>query len=300
LFFVALFLFLVAVGGLLAAVFSNPGRKFGGGATFVVASAVGLICLITSCVSFVETRHLGIVKAYGKPTGRVTGAGMQWTKPWEGIDDEWDATRQSFNHLGATCKEPGDGSLWVAIAGQRNMCVRVQVNYDTVTGERAAENWAAYRPRDGKTRFEAFTDYRVNPGINDALLSVFGSYDPLNAIDPKTGQMVSPNLSVDYTPDLITAINVRLGKDIKVESVAWGLLGFDQATTNLISQRGQKILEQGNLKIDGENAATRARIASGTGVPAAVQQCLDLVKVQGKGEPGLCLTGGVQLTKPIS
>lgn len=294
-FWIALIFLLVAAVATLATVLSR--YQLGGIAA--IATVFGLACLIAASISIVETKHLGVVKSFGKPTGRTTGAGLQWTKPWEGIDDSWDATRQPYNTLGAKCEKSGDGSLWVQIAGQRSMCVRVQITYDTVTGQRAAENWAAYRPRDGKSRFESFVAVQVNPQLADAVSSVFRGFDPLNLINPATGEMVVPDLGGTYTPALRSEINLRLGKDIRVEGISWGLLGFDAATTGLISQRGQKILEKGNLKIDGENAAKRREIAGRTGVPAAVQQCLDLVKLQGKGEPGLCMGGQVALTKPI-
>jgi hypothetical protein len=296
-FWFALLCFLVAAGGLLGLFFAED--RFLAGCVLAVAGVLGGVALISSMISFVPTRNVGIVTAYGKATGRTTGAGMQWTKPWEGIDD-WDATRQSYNHLGDKCEKPGDGSLWVLIAGQRNMCVRVQVNWETTTQKRATENWATYRDRDDMNRFEVFTHSQVIPGINSALLSVFKDFDPLSLIDPATGEAKAPDLDGQFTGKLKTAINATLGDDIKVMGVAWGLPGYDGPTTNLISQYGQKILEKRNLKVDSDNAGTRSTIARNTGVPAAVQQCLDLVKALGKGEPGLCLSGsGVTLTRPV-
>jgi hypothetical protein len=264
-----------------------------------VACALAVVSLGAACVSIVSTRHVGIVKAYGKPTGRTTGSGLQWTKPWEGVDDEWDATRQSYNPQ-AKCEQPGDGSLWVSIAGQRQMCVHVQINWETVTGQQAADNWATYRKTNDGDRFETFIARQVNPGLSADIASVFRDYDPLGLVDPKTSEAQTPNLAGQYTPLLLAAINKNLGQDIKIMSVSWGSLVFDAKTQAAIAQYAANVYASRNLAIDETNAKTRARIASGSGVPSAVQQCLDLVKSEGKGEPGLCLaSSNVQLTKPV-
>jgi hypothetical protein len=296
-FWIALICFLIAVVG--AVVLLSSEDRFAPGVVTGVAAVAGFLFLIASMVSFVPTRNVGIVTSYGKATGRTTGAGMQWTKPWEGIDD-WDATRQSYDHLDDACTNPQqrDG-LWATIAGQRNACIRVQVNWETTTTERATENWATYRERDNKSRFEVFTAAQVIPGINSAVLATFRDFDPLALVDPKSGEAVAPDLAGTYTARLKAEILANLGSDIKVMGIAWGPIGYDQVTTNLIAGRAQKVLESRNLAIDKTNADLRKSIAGTSGVPAAVQQCLDLVKTLNKGEPGLCMGGQVALTKPI-
>jgi hypothetical protein len=293
---IALVLFIVAIG---AAFYASGSRNSTPKLAAWAAAVLGVVFLVASMISFVPTRNVGIVVAYGKPTGRTTGAGMQLTAPWQGIAD-WDATRQSYNHLGDACTDPSqrDG-LWVTIAGQRNMCVRVQVNWETTDKVRATQNWGTYRERGDLTRFEVFTDYQVIPGINSALLDTFRTFDPLALVDVKTGEATAPDLGDTYTPELKTNIAKYLRGDIVVEGITWGPVGYDKTTTNLIAARAQKTLESRNLAIDKANATTREAIANSSGVPAAVQQCLDLVKSLGKGEPGLCMGGNVQLTKPV-
>lgn len=298
-FWIALLLALITVVATISAVSRGRGDAK---AVAAVAAVLTVVFLLGSMVSTVETKHVGIVKAFGKPTGRTTGAGLQWTKPWEGIDDSWDATRQSYNHLGDACTDPSkrDG-LWVTIAGQRNMCVRVQVNWETTTAARASQNWATYRERGDLSRFEVFTDSQVIPGINSALLDTFRDFDPLALVDKTTGEAVAPDLGTVYTPKLKTAIEKYLADDIRIMGITWGPVGYDSTTTSLIAGRAQKTLESRNLAIDKANATTREAIANSSGVPAAVQQCLDLVKTLGKGEPGLCMgSGQVTLTKPIT
>lgn len=297
LFILSIIFALIAATGLGVLILGGESR--GGGAVgFIAGGLLSVLFVLLACMSTVPTRNVGIVTQFGKPTGRTTGAGLQWTAPWQDVQD-WDATRQSYNHLGDKCGQPGDGSLWVQIAGQRNMCTRVQINWETVDTKRAAKNWSTYREVDGKSRFEVFVERQVDPQINDALLATFRDFDPLSLVDPKTGEAKAPDLSGQYSTVLKQQIDARLGGDITIMSISWGLPGYDQATTSLISQYAQKVLEKRNLAIDTQNAVTREGIASKSGVPAAVQQCLDLVKALGEGEPGLCMGGGAVITKSI-
>lgn len=300
-FIISIILGIIALIGLAAWIISRDDAVKGGGIlAFLGSGLLSVVFLVLSCMSSVPTRNVGIVTAFNKPTGRTTGAGLQWTAPWQDVQD-WDATRQSYNHLGDKCTQPGDGSLWVQIAGQRNMCSRVQINWETTDTKQASKNWSTYREVDGKSRFEVFVERQVDPQINDALLATFRDFDPLSLVDPKTGEAKAPDLSGTYTSTLRNEIDRRLGRDITVMSISWGLPGYDGATTQLISQYGQKVLEKRNLAVDQQNAVTREGIAKNSGVPAAVQQCLDLVKTLGKGEPGLCMSNSaVALTKPVA
>jgi regulator of protease activity HflC (stomatin/prohibitin superfamily) len=268
-------------------------------ATAAIALIIGAGSWTVASYNRVPTQNAGIVTVFGKPTGEITGAGLKWKAPWKNIED-WDATRQSYNHLGDKCSQPGDGSIWVAISGQRNACIRVQINWKTATTEAAARNWAAYKKGNYDSRFDAFTIREVDPQFNDAIIATFRTFDPLALVDKTTGEAQAPDLAGTYGPRLLANINDRLSADIKVDSITWGLVGFDQATTSLISQYAQKVLDGRNLVVDKANAEQRAAIAKQTGIPAGVQQCLDLVKVMGKGEPGLCMNGsGVALTRSV-
>lgn len=298
-FYVAILCAIVALLALVVVIIARHSETKGTAAVVLVVGAlVAVGSTVIAALSSVPTRNVGIVTQFNKPTGRTTGAGLQWTAPWQDVED-WDATRQSYNHLGDRCEKPGDGSLWVQIAGQRNMCVRVQINWETTDTRRASQNWATYREVDGKSRFEVFVDRQVHPLMNDALLSTFRAFDPLSLVDPNTGEATAPDLSGSFSQALHKAIDDRLGQDITVKSISWGLPGYDGPTTALISQYGQKVLEKRNLAVDTTNAQTREGIAQKSGVPAAVQQCLDLVKALGKGEPGLCMGSAVTITKPV-
>lgn len=298
---------LVAVVGLVTLIVTD--EKGIGGGMLAVGLVLGAIVLVSGTYNRVETKHIGIETVYGKPTGETYGAGLHWLAPWKSIQ-EWDATRQSYNLLGAKCEKPGDGSIWVSIAGQRQACIRVQINWETTTKQQATTNWSTYKEVGDKDRFEVFTEREVDPGFNDAILATFKDFDPLALVDPKTGESHSPDLAGTYTSKLINAIDARLGDrvvngqsvpaDIKVMSLNWGLIGYDAPTTQQISAYAQKVLEGRNLDIDVKNAAKRKTIATGSGISPEAQACLDLVKQTGRGEPGLCVSGAsVALTRQV-
>lgn len=246
-------------------------------------------CLIGASLSIVPTRNVGIVTAWSKPTGRTTGAGLKWHAPWQDIDD-WDASGQTYAHL-------GDGCVWVTIAAQRRACIPVQIEW-SARAERAPENWSAYKEVGDWSRFETFVSRRVNPQINAAMTSVFATFDPLKTVDPKSGDAPAPDLNATYRQPLADALVLALGDDIAVRSVAFEAPRYDEPTTNAINAYGQKVLEARNLRIDEENAKARARITNTDASVDQVARCLQIAEKLGK-EPGLCMGGGVAVTKPL-
>lgn len=263
--------------------------------TMFVAAVIGALFLTIASYNKVPTRNVGIVTQFGKQTGKTTGAGLHWTKPWQNIED-WDASGQVYDRLGDRC-------LWVSISAQRRACIAVQVEW-SANPESAPELWAQYKPTDqGKSvdsdepRFGTFIYRRVNPQIDGAVTSVFASFDPLGAVSA-TGDAPAPNLNVSYKAQLTGAIQASLGADITIKSVVFATPTYDAPTTAAIAAYGQKMLEARNLKVDQQNAAARNAVAAKTGVSPAVQQCLDIADSRGK-EPGLCMGGSVTLTKPV-
>lgn len=262
--------------------------------TALIAGVLAALSFTVASYNKVPTRNVGIVTQFGKPTNQTTGAGLHWTKPWQDIDD-WDASGQTFDRLGDNC-------LWVSIAAQRRACIPVQVEWNA-NPENAPELWATYRATkingDDKSRFETFTYRRVNPQIDGAITSVFASFDPLGTVNAKTGDAPAPDLNKTFKEPLEAAIKAAIGQDISIRTIAFATPKYDDPTTAAIAAYGQKVLEARNLAVDKANALTRSEVAGQTGVPPAVQQCLDIASAKGK-EPGLCLGGSVALTKPLA
>jgi regulator of protease activity HflC (stomatin/prohibitin superfamily) len=292
-FWFSIICFIVAVLAFGAIFFSR--EKFPAVMTAFIAAVVGAASLTIASYNKVPTRNVGIVTQFGKPTGKTTGAGLHWTKPWQNVED-WDATGQVYDRLGDNC-------LWVSISAQRRACIAVQVEWSANPAS-APELWAQYKVTDqGKKidsdqpRFGTFIYRRVNPQIDGVITSVFSSFDPLGAVSA-TGDAPAPDLNKTYRTTLQAAIQQALGTDITIKSIAFATPTYDAPTTAAIAAYGQKMLEARNLKVDQQNAAARNAVAAKTGVSPAVQQCLDIADSRSK-EPGLCMGGSVALTKPV-
>ncbi|MBG0567698.1 SPFH domain-containing protein [Actinoplanes aureus] len=281
---VALFALVTALVGKADKFRRNAWLTFGGSLFLAFAF------IVVSCISVVPTRNVGIVTSWGKPTGRTTGAGLQWTAPWQDID-EWDASGQTYAHL-------GEGCVWVTIAAQRRACIPVQIEW-SAKSEKAPENWAAYREVGDMTRFEVFVERRVNPQINGAMTSIFAAFDPLGSVDVTSGDAPAPDLNKTYKETLTKALTTALGDEIVVKSVAFESPRYDEPTTQAIAAYGQKILEARNLEIDKANAKTRAEITRTDASVDQVARCLQIAEKLGK-EPGLCMGNSVSLTRPVT
>jgi hypothetical protein len=280
----------VAVFALFTAVISKVDKvRRPAWATFGIGLFLSVAFVAASCISVVPTRNVGIVTSWNKPTGRTTGAGLQWTAPWQDID-EWDASGQTYAHLGDQC-------VWVTIAAQRRACIPVQIEW-SAKSENAPENWAAYREVGDRTRFEVFVERRVNPQINGSMTSIFASFDPLGVVDVTSADAPAPDLNKTYKEPLVAALNTALGDEIVVKSVAFESPRYDEPTTQAIAAYGQKILEARNLEIDKANAKTRAEITRTDASVDQVARCLQIAEKLGK-EPGLCMGGSVSLTRPV-
>jgi hypothetical protein len=290
LFVIAIIAALVAVGGLAALFLGTSQDTRGGGVlTFLGAGLVSLALLLTSSVSTVPTRNVGIVTEFNKPTGRTTGAGLKWHAPWQGIDD-WDASRNTFDRLGKNC-------LWVSVSGGR-ACIAVQIEW-SAKAENAPQDWAAYKAVDGIDggRFGTFVARRVNPQMDAAITTAFTAFNPLGQVDEKTGALKAPDLNKEYRDALMGTLAANLGTSITVDSIAFGTPTYDEPTTAAISAFGQKTLESRNLAVDEANAKTRARITATDASVDQVARCLQIAEKLGK-EPGLCMNPLGALANP--
>lgn len=266
---------------------SDSGSVFGGGVVMLLVAVLGIGAL---CYNQVPTRNVGIVTSFGKPTGATADPGVEWTKPWEDIDD-WDASRNTFDRLGDRC-------LWVSVSGGK-ACIPVQIEW-SAKEENAPAEWAAYKEVDGIEggRFGTFTARRVNPQMDAAITTTFTSFNPLGTVDPASGGVKAPDLNTDFREALKRNLESAVGGAVRIETIAFGTPVYDEPTTKAISAFGQKVLEKRNLAVDKDNAATRKLITEQNAKVPAVTRCLEIAEKLGK-EPGLCMTPAT-ITRPVS
>lgn len=316
-FWISLIFFAVTVVAILVAM-ARPRDRGNAALTAVVAGIVGVGLLILSCASVVDARKIGVVVAFKRPTGAVTGAGLQWTKPWEDVED-WDATAQVYDH--------GDEKKCVSvrIAGGGQGCVELTVGWRAAV-PRGPENFAAFRKTGDLSGFEVFTDRRVNKPITAEVQSLFTTFNPFEGVEGKVddgGLPPSPDLNALYRQKLTDRVNLAVGGgqlaadgktvqvdrdnpatknvfeddpdgDVVITSVTFGFIRYDDQTNARLADYGNTLLENRKLRVDKANAALRKQIATDSGMTPFQRECLD----KGGAYAAFCGGGNATLSVP--
>jgi len=244
-----------------------------------LAVLIGIGFTVLSSANTVPVRNVGIVTSFNKPTGRITGAGLQWVLPWQKIG-EWDASRQKYDHL------TPDRDVTVRTATLADAYVEVLIEWQAKDAK-AAEQFFDY-----KKDFEAFRGQRVGTQLDTILNDAFATYNPLANIDANTG-----NLNVDLKPyaDKVRDLAVeRLGEDITIVSVSVVRVNHDATTEANIKAFGTKLAEGRNLDQDLINAAKRKAVTEKNAEVNNVVRCLEISEHSGTA-PGLCINPGIIL-----
>jgi uncharacterized protein YerC len=275
LFVLALIVFAVAVVAALSAFVSRD--KAGPAAVFLGALILGFVLVTGSAANSVPVRSVGIVTSFNKPTGEVTGSGLQWVKPWEKVG-EWDASRQKYDHIG------GKNAVSARSGTGANVGVEVLIEWQ-VKEENAPQQFLDY-----KKDFDLFKNQRVGVQLDSSVNDAFADYNPLAGIDAKTGTL---NLDLKpYQEKIKTSAEARLGNDIKILSVTVTRVNHDPETENRIKAFADKLALGRNLDQDKINAVKQAEVTQKNATADKVTRCLEIAeKVQSN--PGLCLNPGI-------
>ncbi|MBX7267939.1 SPFH domain-containing protein [Micromonospora sp. Llam7] len=237
--------------------------------------AVGLLAV--SSAHSVPIRSVGIVTSFGKPTGEVTGSGLKWVTPWQRVG-EWDAGRQKYDHIGSDhCVRVRTGTL-------ADACVEVLVEWQ-VQPENAPKQFMDY-----KGDFESFRGQRVGVQLDSAVNDAFATYNPLERIDSKTG-----NLNVDLKPfaaSIKSNAEGRLADDVEILSVTITRVNHDDKTEGNIKAFQDKLAQTRNLEQDRLNAEIQKQITETNATVDKVTRCLEIADKHGN-TPGLCINPGI-------
>lgn len=255
-------------------------KPFRMAALLAVAFFVGAVLFtLASSAHTVPIRSVGIVTSFGKPTGEITGSGLKWTAPWQRIG-EWDASRQKYDHIGSNnCVRVRTGTL-------ADACVEVLIEWQ-VKPENAPQQFMDY-----KGDFESFKGQRVGVQLDSAVNDAFASYNPLEKIDARTG-----NLNVDLKPfaDAIKAnAEARLRDDVQILSVTITRVNHDEKTESNIKAFQDKVAQTRNLEQDQKNAELQKQITETNAQVDKVSRCLEIAEKNGT-NPGLCINPGIVL-----
>ncbi|MFV2100672.1 SPFH domain-containing protein [Micromonospora sp. LOL_024] len=243
-----------------------------------IGALIGAIVLtVASSAHSVPIRSVGIVTSFGKPTGEVTGSGLKWVTPWQRVG-EWDAGRQKYDHIGSDhCVRVRTGTL-------ADACVEVLVEWQ-VQPENAPKQFMDY-----KGDFESFRGQRVGVQLDSAVNDAFATYNPLERIDSKTG-----NLNVDLKPfaaSIKSNAEGRLADDVEILSVTITRVNHDDKTEGNIKAFQDKLAQTRNLEQDRLNAEIQKQITETNATVDKVTRCLEIADKHGN-TPGLCINPGI-------
>ena len=237
-----------------------------------------LLALFAS-VYQVPVQNVGIVTAFGNPTGRTTGSGLKMVWPWESVKD-FDASVQTTDHTGDHCTTVRIGSLATA-------CVENRVQW------RVLNTAASHLYRDYKGDFNNLKVNLVETRIQNALNAVFATYNPLSQVNIQTGQTSFDGAKLGS--DLDAELKRTIGSDIEIRTVSVPLVHHDAKTEDNIKAfqdviAKARILEQqlSNAQKEKAIADLQAQYLTATYVE---NKCVEESVKMGV-PPGLCLMNG--------
>nr|WP_249714654.1 SPFH domain-containing protein [Micromonospora sp. NBRC 107566] len=239
----------------------------------IAAVVVAALFTVVASANTVPVRNVGIVTAYNKPTGKTTGSGFHWTKPWQKIAD-WDASIQTDDARTNVRIQTG------AVAEVVNK-VRWQVRE-----EAAPRQYTDYKGDFDNMRRNLF-QVEKQAAFNEA----FADYNPINQQSGDDGKVVFDlGKMADEVKRILAA---RLGNDFIIHSVVIPIINHDKATQAAIEAYQKNVADGRNLEQKERNAEVERRIADRLkNLPPEyyINKCLDLAKELNK-DPGFCMTG---------
>jgi hypothetical protein len=268
-FILGLLVILVGIGLSVAA-----GREGEGGLAafaFVAGAILGLGMIVGSCVGVVDTKKVGVVTSFKKPTGEIREAGAYWIAPWKSVT-EMDGAIQT-----ATYEVP------VQLAGGASATVTVYPSWEMAPGA-APELFQQFKS------FEAVVDSLWAQQLKTTANNIFGTYNPLTNVDPKTGEL--KKTKTQWADELKVALeqNPLIKRRLIIRSVSIPTIAPDQGTQEALNRIVAEFAKGSVLEQQKANAEKQKVITETNAKVDQVTRCLEIAEKGGK-EPGLCMNG---------
>lgn len=214
----------------------------------------------------------GVVTSLNKPTGEVYEAGPYLKAPWKSVH-EMDSAIQTRTY-----------TFDVQMAGGAKATLNVYPSWQ-ISAHAAPELFQQFKTFDNVV--ESLFEQQLITTANE----IFGSYNPLTNVDPKTGELKKSK--ADWGAQLKSALenNPLIKGRLDITNISIPIIQPDKNTQdnlNLIVAEFAKgsVLDQQKLNAD------KAKAISETNAQVdKVTRCLEIAEKVGK-EPGLCLSQG--------
>lgn len=264
-------------------------------------SAVAVLLLVTSCLTQVGARSIGIVTTFGKPVDAL-GSGLHVKAPWQRVSD-LDGKKQTTN-FGGPGNSPYD-------------TISVRLGSEGTAEVQASVRWSITTQKQGAT--ELYADYRDMPQITDSLIAretrsaiglVFNSFNPLAKIEPDdNGDGGTLPTYDDFSKQVTDRLTARVGRYVTIDSVIVQYVQYDKGTQTKLNAYASevaetRVAEQREQTAKAQARANRALSASISNDPnVLVKQCfdaLDQIVAKGKVPPvGFSCWPGGSGTNPV-
>lgn len=269
-FIVGLIAILVGLG--IAIGLGREGESGAAVTSVFIGTLVGAALIVGSCVGVVDTKKVGVVTSYKKPTGETKPAGIYWSSPWESVT-EMDGAIQT-----ATYEVP------VQLAGGASATVTVYPSWEMAPNA-APELFQQFKS------FDAVIDSLWTQQLKTTANEIFGSYNPLTNVDPQTGELKKSK--TEWAAELKAALEAnKLIKDkLIIKSLSIPTIAPDQGTQENLNKIVAEFAKGSVLEQQKTNAEKQKIITETNAKVDAVTRCLEIADRQGK-EPGLCMSSG--------
>jgi len=245
----------------------------------IVPLGLAVLLVAFSMVTVVDTRNIGVVTTFNRPTGETYPNGLHVKAPWEKVT-ELDGTI-------ITDEFAGDACIVVRIGDGSNACVSETIRWRIVR-EAGDELFADYRSDDVN---ETIADALVETQLTAATASVFSDFNPLlqaGAADQVASESAgAPDLN-RFSEDLVVTMNDRLrdmsptGRaQVAIQSITISRLNLSASTQRKINALQEevantRIAQQRQATAEAQAAANRALAASVSDSPEVlVSRCID-------------------------
>lgn len=184
--------------------------------TGTVLALIGLTIITLAMTVVVPARTVGVVTAFGKPTGTLSN-GLHIIKPWEQVE-KMDASLQTNRYT-------SESAIGVRLANQSEARADASIQWQ-LREEDAEQMYLDYR------EFERIQHDLVDREFRASVNAVLARYNPLDA-----GAIAEGGIDLNsYAEDIKTDMQERMGDAVEVRSVALPIINYDEETQRKIDQ----------------------------------------------------------------
>lgn len=272
--FISVLFIVFGLGALIAPRKSDAYGTFNIKPLGAASLVTGIIIIVLAMTVMVPARTVGVVTAFGKPTGTLPN-GLHIIKPWEKVE-KMDASLQTNRYT-------GDGAINVRLANQSEARADASIQWQ-LREEDAEKMYLDYR------EFGRIQNDLVDREFRASVNAVLAKYNPLDAEAIAEGGI---DLN-KFADDIKTDMQKRMGKSVEVRSVALPIINYDRETQRKIDQLQSEVA---NTRAAEQSKKTAREIAEANEIlrkslsdEVLSQRCIEAAEKVGAAPVG-CIEG---------